>query len=71
VKQGFILGFIVGYRPQDLKNIFQLFTSWRNKQNTSAAAVELEGPIKVHGPVLWLVCWSGNLILPPFSHEVN
>jgi hypothetical protein len=41
VKQGFILGFIVGYRPQDLKDIFQLFTSWRNKQNTGAAAEHL------------------------------
>jgi hypothetical protein len=71
VKQGFILGFIVGYRPQDLKNILQLFTSWRDKQNTSTAVVELEGPIKVHGPVLWLVYWSGDLILHPFSHEVD
>jgi hypothetical protein len=71
MKQGFILGFVVGYCPQDLKYIFQLFTSWRNKQNTSTAAVELEGPIKVHGPVLWLVYWSWDLILPPFSHEVD
>jgi hypothetical protein len=46
VKQGFIPRFIVGYRPQDLKDIFQLFTSWRNKQNANATAVELEGPIK-------------------------
>jgi hypothetical protein len=55
VKQCFILGFIVGYLPQDLKDILQLFTSWRNKQNSSATAIELERPIKVHGSVLWLV----------------
>jgi hypothetical protein len=71
VKQGFILGFIVGYRPQDLKDILRLFTSWRNKQNSSAATIELEGPVKVHGPVLWLIDRSWDLILPPFSHEVN
>jgi hypothetical protein len=71
VKQGFILGFIVGYSPQDLKDILQLFTSWRNKQNSSAAAIKLEGPVKVHGPVLWLIDWSWDLILPPFNHEVD
>jgi hypothetical protein len=71
MKQGFILGFIVGYRPQDLKDILQLFTSWRNKQNFGAAAIELEGPIKVHGLVLWLVYQSWDLILPPFTHEVD
>jgi hypothetical protein len=71
VKQSFILGFIVGYRPQDLKDVFQLLTSWRNKQNPSTAAVELEGPIKIHGPVLWHVYWSWDLILSPFSHEVD
>jgi hypothetical protein len=71
VKQGFILGFIVGYRPLDLKDIFQLFTSWRNKQNTGAATIKLEGPIKIHGPVLWLVHWGWDLILPPFNHEVD
>jgi hypothetical protein len=71
VKQGFILGFIVGYHPQDLKDVLQLFTSWRNKQNTSATTVELEGPIKVHGPVLWPIDWSWDLILPPFSHEID
>jgi hypothetical protein len=71
VKQCFILGFIVGYLPQDLKDILQLFTSWRNKQNSGATAIELEGLIKVHGPVLWLVDWSWDLILPPFSHEID
>jgi hypothetical protein len=71
VKQGFILGFIVGYRPQDLKDILQLLAPWRNKQNSCAAAIELERSIKVHGPVLWLVGWSWDLILPPFSHEID
>jgi hypothetical protein len=55
VKQGFILGFIVGYRPQDLKDILQLLAPWRNKQNSGAAAIELERSIEVHGLVLWLV----------------
>jgi hypothetical protein len=71
VKQSFILGFIVGYRPQDLKDVFQLLTSWRNKQDPSAATVELERPIEIHGLVLWLVHWGWDLILPPFSHEVD
>jgi hypothetical protein len=31
VKQGFILGFIVGYLPEDLENIFELFASWGNE----------------------------------------
>jgi hypothetical protein len=58
MKQGFILGFIVGYRPQDLKDILQLLAPWRNKQNSGAAAIELERSIEVHGPMLWLVDWS-------------
>jgi hypothetical protein len=71
MKQGFILGFVVGYRPQDLKDILQLLAPWRDKQNSGAAAVELEGSIKIHGLMLWLVGWSWDLILPPFSHEIN
>jgi uncharacterized membrane protein (Fun14 family) len=31
VKQGFILGFIVGYLLKDLKDILQLFVPWENK----------------------------------------
>jgi hypothetical protein len=71
VKECFILGFIVGYLPKDLEDILQLFTSWRNKQNSSTAAIELKRPIKVHGSVLWLVDWSWNLILPPLSHKID
>jgi hypothetical protein len=52
MKQGFILGFIIGYLPKDLEDILQLFAPWRNKLDSSAAAIELKRPIKVHGPVL-------------------
>jgi hypothetical protein len=71
MKQGFILGFIVGYLPQDLKDKLQLLTPWRNKQNPDATAIELEGPIKVHNLVLWLVDQHWNLILPPFIHKID
>jgi hypothetical protein len=71
MKKGFILGFIIGYLPKDLKDILQLFALWRNQQDSSAAAVELERSIEVHGPMLWLVDWSWNLILSLLSHKID
>jgi hypothetical protein len=71
VEQSFILGFIVGYLPKDLEDIFQLFTLWRNKQDSRAATVELERSIEVHGPMLWLVDWSWNLIFSSLSHKID
>jgi hypothetical protein len=31
VKQGFILGFIVGYLPKNLEDVLELFASWGNE----------------------------------------
>jgi hypothetical protein len=52
VKQGFILGFVIGYLLEDLQDILQLFTPWRNKKDSSATAIKLERSIEVHGPML-------------------
>jgi hypothetical protein len=71
VKQGFILGFVIGYLPKDLEDIIQLFASQRDKLDSSTTAIELKRPIKIHGPVLWLVDWSWNLVLSPLGHKID
>jgi hypothetical protein len=71
VKQGFILSFIIGYLPKNLEDILHLFAPWGNKLDSSAATIEFKRPIEVHGPVLWLVDWSWDLIFSLLSHKID
>jgi hypothetical protein len=71
VKQGFILGFVIGCLPKDLEDILQLFTFWGDKEDSSTSTIELKRSIEIHGPVLWHVDWSWNLVLSPLGHKID
>jgi hypothetical protein len=36
--ESFVLGFIIGSRPEDLKDIIELLSIWQDKKDTSAYA---------------------------------
>ena len=67
----FILRGVVGSWKMNSEDISELVHSWSNKQNTSASAVDVEGTIEVHHPVLGTSSGDGLLDLGPLSDKVS
>jgi hypothetical protein len=54
----FVLGFIVWDLPEDLQDVLEFLTRWRNQKYSCSRAFELERAVEVHHLMLWPLGWS-------------
>jgi hypothetical protein len=69
--QGLVLGTIVGRLVVDLQDVLQVITLGRDEEDACACALEVQGTIEVHLPVLWLLRWRRLLGVRPLGDEIE
>jgi hypothetical protein len=71
VDEGFILDAIVGRFVVGLQDVLQVITLGRDEEHACSHSFEVQGTIKVHLPVIWLLQRWRLLDLCPLRDEVS
>jgi hypothetical protein len=66
-----ILCGIVGGLEMNPKDVAKLVPGWGNKIYACPGAIDVEGSINVHSPVLEMIDWDRGLHISPLSDEIS